>query len=144
MTDMKSIPSWVPFYLNSCKHKYRVDWTLKWDFQPKWNLIPVWVHYTSHMNAPIDAYLLQFLCDMTSDVKFSHLFFFLISIIVMFTSLWWWLGSGPHPRVSSSTSQCNLKPLNHWLSTQFYKDLSIWRQKFLILGGHYSHAVSRL
>ena len=71
------------------------------------------------------------------------LVFFLISIIVMFTLLWWWLGRGPHPRVSSSTRQCNLKPLNHWLSTQFYKDLSKWRQKFLILGGHYSHAVSR-
>ena len=45
MTDMKSIPFWVSFHLNSCEHKQRPDWTPKWDFQPKWNLIPVWVHF---------------------------------------------------------------------------------------------------
>ena len=28
----------------------------------------------------IDAYLLQFLCHMTSDAKFSHMLFFLIYI----------------------------------------------------------------
>ena len=50
MTDMKSIPFWVSFHLNSCEHKQRPDWTPKWDFQPKWNLIPVWVHFASHVN----------------------------------------------------------------------------------------------
>ena len=35
MTDMKSIPFWVSFHLNSCEHKKRADWTPKWDFQPK-------------------------------------------------------------------------------------------------------------
>ena len=37
MTDKKSIPFWVSFRLNSCENKWRVDWILKWDFQPKWN-----------------------------------------------------------------------------------------------------------
>ena len=41
MTNMKSIPVWVSFCLNSCEHKLIGDWTPKWDFQPKWNFIPV-------------------------------------------------------------------------------------------------------
>ena len=50
MTYLKSIPFWVSFHLNSCQHKKRAGWTLKWEFQPKWNLIPVWVHFGSHVN----------------------------------------------------------------------------------------------
>ena len=51
MVDMKSIPIWVSFRLNSCEHKKRADWTPKWDFQSKWNLIPVWVHFAFDVNA---------------------------------------------------------------------------------------------
>ena len=50
MTYIKAIPFWVLFRLNSCEHKQRADWTPKWDFQPKWNLIPVRVHFASHVN----------------------------------------------------------------------------------------------
>ena len=53
MTDMKSIPVWVSFCLNSCEHKEPADWTTKWGFQPKWNLIPVWAHFDSHVNVPL-------------------------------------------------------------------------------------------
>ena len=48
--DMKSIVVWVSFRLNSCDHKQRADWTSKWDFRTKLNLIPVWVHFASHVN----------------------------------------------------------------------------------------------
>ena len=32
----------------------------------------------------LDAYLLQFLCHMTSDVKFSNMLFFLVYIYIVF------------------------------------------------------------
>ena len=48
--DMKSILVWVSFRLNSYDHKPRADWTSKWDFRTKLNLIPVWVHFASHVN----------------------------------------------------------------------------------------------
>ena len=50
MTNMKSIPVWVSFHLNSYEHKQRADWTPKWDFLLKWNLIPVWVPFASHVD----------------------------------------------------------------------------------------------
>ena len=31
----------------------RADWTQKLDFQPKCNLIPVWVHFASHVDVPL-------------------------------------------------------------------------------------------
>ena len=55
MTDMKSIPFWVSFRPNSCEHKSWLN--TKWDFQPKWNLIPIWVHFTSHVNKFINKFL---------------------------------------------------------------------------------------
>ena len=36
--------------------------------------------YISHKFAKSDNYLLQFLCHMTSDVKFSHIFKFTFSL----------------------------------------------------------------
>ena len=51
MTDIKSISFWVSFRLNSREHKKRVDWTPKWDFQPKWNLISPLMWMYPHFGA---------------------------------------------------------------------------------------------
>ena len=55
--DKKSILVWVSFCLNSCEHKQRDGCTPKWDFQPKWNLIPVRVHFASHVNVLLNESL---------------------------------------------------------------------------------------
>ena len=53
ITDMKSIPVWVSFYLSSFEHQQRVDWTPKGDFQQKWNFITVRVHFASHVKVQL-------------------------------------------------------------------------------------------
>ena len=78
MTNIKSIPFWVSFRLNSCECKKRADWTPKWDFQPWWNLIPVWVHFASHVKVLLEssAKLTKILDCVVSYMKLA---FFLVS-----------------------------------------------------------------
>ena len=67
-------PIWNPyrfefhFALIHVSTKKRADWTQKWDFQPKWNLILVWVHFAPHVNV-----LIKKLCIKRDVIIFSSL-----------------------------------------------------------------------
>ena len=90
MTDMKSIPFWVSFCLNSCEHKQKADWTPKWAFQPKWNLVwtysKFWFHELFLIKIKKTTGMLpEYVFLLTSTEAFRNVFCHLETIFLTFS-----------------------------------------------------------